>query len=94
MLHLLLSWYLVVFSIYIIFECVDALAGMPKGAEHLCHKLKYGCIASMSLLHLVAGWLGSATLYAGLITGIFFLVVWPRMAYRYHKWTQHPWEIK
>jgi len=94
MLHFLLSWALIIFSIYIIFECIDALAGMPKGVEHLCHKLKYGFIGSISLINFLAGWLGSATIYAGLITFTFFLVVWPRMAFRFHRWTQHPWELK
>ena len=81
-------------SIYVMFESLSAIAQMPGGLVHFCHKIKYVLAFSISIAfiyyafkyysaHDLSGlWLvfGSA--------GTLAFFVWPRTVYRFRQFNQ------
>lgn len=83
-----------IISVYVMFESISAIAKMPGGMIHFCHKIKYVLSFSSSIafiyfalqyfyIHNSPGlWLvfGSA--------GTLAFFVWPRTVYRFRQFNQ------
>ena len=85
---LCLSLATILISVYIIAESIGAIAHMPAGLEHFCHKVKYVLAMSSSLVFIyyaTTGGSGEVWLAFGSAGTIAFFI-WPRTVWR---WKQY-----
>ena len=84
---LCLSLATILISIYIIAESIGAIAHMPGGLEHFCHKVKYVLAFSSSLVFIyyaATGGSGEVWLAFGSAGTIAFFI-WPRTVWRFRQ---------